>query len=498
MSDENMNNNEETAALFVSAQKKKKAEEEAKKKAAEEQAKRDAAEAEVRKMEQEVEERKRKAEEEKKALEEAEKKKQQERQNEAAKVEKVVEKVTKSPVVEKMSGGKQGSKLPIFIGVGVAAVAIVLIAVFAMGGKSSKASVDFANAEFAKEVKSSVEGFDIPFVYPESEFTKVEETTFEESNLITLSGGKSGIKANIAVGKVLSEDSDDNMVVSILGLNGAEDFAANLAYNCEECMKNLYGENVEISNPVTCDVSSNPGRYSYTCEFTSPDYEYGRCEGWYEPNSSGIYRLVVFSCVGAESQEDSLTQLTTTFADKNAADALMVPGGSPLESTENDGMIRISSCHMGIPVPKDRFQQNEKITSFTLCTDKNAASVIVHVMDADTDLETVAANNEVFMKYIREAVIKEGADFYLGDIVESRTIETEQEYSADTWACAYHADFKDVIGGVTYWERYFAAYWKDTTTDNVYLTVIVMVAPEVNRTQYQEVFEKSIKELTDI
>ena len=502
MADENLNtnNNEETAALFVSAQKKKKAEEEARQKAAEEQAKRDAAEAEVRRMEQEVEERKRKAEEEKKALEEAQAAAAYKPQQVKEAAMKAVENAS-----EKAQEVKKGGKLPLPAIIGAAAVVvIILIAVFALGGKGGKKgaadSSAIQEAKFEKAYTLSESGFDVSIKYPEELYSEVSEAKTEDDTVaVTFTpAGKKGIEAKASVTTVLLADKGFPLTKGLLGVVSAKTVSDLLKRTTRADAEGQEG--VEIVEEKTCDIASdNPGKYFYTLTFKN-DTEACSVARWLQANTKGEYKTVEITCKGAASDVDAVKALCGRFIDENNDKVLMIPGGSPLTSTTLNGQIDIDETHLGMPVPDDRFEKYPGIESIYRYTDENGASIVIVNTEVEWDPEAVANNRDIVLDFFRENITKDyGANIAYNDgTLVSRNMTTERIYDTNDWGCAFYQDYDDVIGGVNYWERCFAGYWRDVRTDKCYCVSIAMIAPAVDKTAYQEVMDKALTSLKDI
>ncbi len=525
MGEDYLNNNEETAALFVSAQKKKKAEEEAKRKAAQEQAKRDAAEAEVRKMEQEVEERKRKAEEEAERLRQEELHKDETKA--AAKASSVPKtSASKTSETKAASGDKPKSKAPLFIGIGVAAVAVIAVAAVALGGSgksesSSTASADEgvivtdtqATQDQGAEALSSVytpneARFDIPVAYDNTKYSEVTEEPFKGSD------GTEGIRIHFT-------PTNDAVPVDILmtdyyfsgsGMIGEGELgwvaASSIAKNLGEYTKTYWGElieGMEFSDELSTDITdsdSNPYSYNYT--FTAPEIPSGIGASYLVQNGNGDYKGIRIICSGSDKTTESAFDEVSNFLTVNFSNyveegkLLCTPGSLPPESTVNDEILRVEDIHLGIPVPSGQFKKNRESTDINMWCDKNGASIVVDYFELDAESGAVYENSDELADAFKDAMIEHGADSYLGGLCESRTYESDMKYNSDYWTCAYQTEFKDVIGGVDYHERYFISYWRDVTTGKTYFYIFITLVPYENRDVYMEIFDASLKDMKDI
>ncbi len=488
MSDEILQNqeNDETAALFVSAQKKKKAEEEARKKAEEEKAKREAAEAEVKRMEMEVEERKKRAEEEKLALEKAaeEAKNAQASAPVSAPVEPV--KTVSAKAVDK-------SKMPIFIGAGAAAVVVIIIAIFLLKGKGD--SVDYASLNMNAEYTSKASGYDIKFAYPDSLYPEVTENKTDDAlQILFKPGSKSSVITDVVVSP-LHNDKGEQVKTDSIAFR-AHDMNKTLEEVTKPQLESLFpGLNITEQKDSGYTVD-NPGEYSLTYTFTSDQYKSGKGYAWVEPNSAGEY-MVVLSCFAkAKEDQEAVNKVQQTFADYNAKDAFAIPGANPPDSTEVDGMIEDNTTHMGLHVPKDRFTKWEHTTNYCIWSDLNGAMIITCPIDTDIDFSdySIDLDYEKIMDTLRKHG-ETGVNSFFGD-VESRVLLSEEEIMDG--AFAYRAEYKDVIGGMTYWERFQSGYWTDVRTGKHYFVQIITVVPEVNKDIYKSIFDKTLASLEDI
>ena len=483
MSDEIMNNEngEETAALFVSSQKKKQAEEEARKKAEAEQAKRDAAEAEVRRMEAEVEERKRKAEEERQALEEAAKQAEAEKANVVDKLKSSVDvEEIRSKVKEKTEGKP---KLPIFIGAGVAAVVIIaLILVFALKGKGGK--IDFETLEFAKEYTVAEENYGVTVIYPESLYSALTEEKQEDDSvgLIAEAAGKKIPEMKIYVSEGLS--SSDAVLAP----------AGELQKQLEDFTK-ASTASLKTSEEKGADVTAQgPGKYYYDCVGTTESGKSCAVGSWIEYDGNGNIHDVMCMFIENSSDPSNVIKLRDLFEEKNSDDAFKIPGANPPASTDTDGMLELDEMHMGIIVPKDQFKRVEGDSSgMAVWTDNNGAvySILYKEVDFDFDMahEHAAEVQEMMNPLIEAAAGLKGMSG-----LESRML------MSDSWVSdlKYKGEYKDIVGGVTFWEGNYSSMWRDVRTQKYYLYDLVLLAPAANEDVYKGLFEKGIDRLQDI
>lgn len=511
MSDENFSNNsnDETAALFVTNQKKKAAEEEARRRAEEEQARRDAAEAEVRRMEQEVEERKRRAEEERLAIEEEEKalaegrltRRPAEEQAKPVKPKKVKEpREPKDP----SAGGK--SKLPIFIGIGAAVVVVIIIAVVLIGRKGGSASSDSVaqmettqlNDEFNTEYVSKEEGYDIKFMYPAGIYTEVTEEKGDGE--VTIHFGPQGI-GNIDTDIVISDYKWDNVdgliTAKNAGMSSAENFQNGFKEKIQKKAKELIPD-INVTEETSADVKSEETtRYYYKCSFTSAEKGNGAISAWVALNGKGECKRVVVCCRDKGENIEGCKKLCDTFTDKYQGESLMLPGNNPPKSTETDGMLEVEEMHMGIIVPKDQFEKAPLDVNYSVFMDDNGAQVIVQPIETETDLtsgEADISRDELHEKY--KALAESGANNYFGGL-DSRMFLDEAYDSHDT-TIDYTANYKDIIGGIAFWERYRIGYWTDVRTQKHYFYILITLVPEKNKDVYMQIFDRSLDMLKDI
>lgn len=501
MSEENINNsNEETQALFVSTQKKKQAEEEARKKAEAEQAKRDAAEAEVRRMEQEVEERKRKAEEERQALEQAAR--EAEAAN-ASQVDKLKAKVNtavntvntdaiKTMAKEKtVTVGK--SKIPLFAAIGAALVVVILVAVFALkgrGGSNKAADIDYSTLEFNKEYSINKEGAGLKFFYPEALYDQVSDgEDGEGANVILTSEAGTAPRLEVTV-------SPQDQEKGTLGLISAKDMQKGLAERAKDVLTRS-DESMNIIEEQSTDVSAdNPGKYSYRSTYSYGEGIFGAASSWYVVNEDG--KIMVVSCYVEEKGEnaDNAAKIRDLFEAKNSENALKVPGENPPKEAATDGRLEVDAIHLGLVVPKDQFKKIDTGSDdFSVWSDDNGAMFIVTYEDAgELTFDDYHENYEVFAQ-----AFKDSSDTSLNAILPS--IESRM-YLGDLQAPenrgGYFAEYRDVVGGITFWEGYCAGMWRDVRTDKYCFYSIILMAPEKNQDVYKQIYNTAVDRMEDI
>lgn len=499
MSDENYNNNEETQALFVSTQKKKQAEEEARKKAEAEQARLDAAEAEVRRMEQEVEERKRKAEEERQALEQAAKDAEEANASQVdklkAKVNTAVSNVNTDAIktmAKEKTVGK--SKVPLFAAIGAAVVVVILVAVFVLKGKGGKAAeaIDPSTVEFNKEYAVTAEGVDLKFFYPEALFTSVtEEGNAEDMDVYFKSEDESAPRMSVSL--------TNSGKMGNLGFVSAKTLLGLMEEGIKQATSALEGEGVTITfaDEQRTDVTSdNPGKYSYKSTYSVGDQVFGAISTWFEVNESGELYQVICDFHGPAENPDQFVALRDIFEAKNSDNALKVPGENPPKEATTDGKLEVDSIHLGLVVPKDQFKKSEFGTDqFSAWTDENGAMFIVTYKDAgEYTFDDYHADYESFYEYFKQQS-ETSLNSILPDI-ESRM------YLADLQAPenrgGYFAEYRDVIGGINYWEGYCSGMWRDVRTDEYSFYSIILMAPEKNKDIYKQIYNTAVDRVEDI
>ncbi len=512
MSDENLTNNEETAALFVSNKKKKQAEEEAKRRAEEEQARREAAEAEVRRMEQEVEERKRRAEEERLALEEEERALAEGRITRPAESQAKPEpaKKAKKPAAAKdpgIAGGK--SKLPVFIGIGAAVIVVIIIAVVALGGKGGSGSsaavteMDTAqlNDEFNMEYVSKEEGYDLKFMYPAGMYTEVTEEKGDGE--LTIHFGPQGIgmiDTDIILTDYKWADRDEIIMDYDQAACPPNKFQSGFQDRINARIKELIPD-AAIADEVSTDVSAeDAGRYFYKCTFTSAEKGNGAVSAWVAVNSKGECKRAIVCCRDTSEDKEACRKLCDTFTEKYSGESLMVPGFNPPTSTDTDGQLEVEEMHMGILAPKDQFKRYTLSDAFDLnysiFMDKNGASVIVNPIETDIDLSGDNNYTRDQIHGIFDEMAAKGVNSYFTDL-DSRMLLDESYDSRDT-TVDYTGNYRDMIGGISYWERYRIGYWTDVRTQKHYFYILITLVPEKNRDVYQQIFDRSLDMLKDI
>ncbi len=503
MSEENLNNGntEETAALFVSAQKKKKAEEEAKRKAAEEKAAREAAEAELRRMEQEVEERKRKEEE-----------KHARRRMFGGKAKKSKEKdIQTSGAGDGEAGGTttggKKSKKPLFIGIGAVVVLLFFILGLPGGGGSSSGSEADLSAEFNQEFMAQDPAYDIRIRYPDSLFSEVMELGSPEEGEYDVSfptPDNGGIGGGLQFDD-LTSDTGYKVTKGILGSISAKVIASSMTSYTKKVLENNLDQ-VEILSEELCDITAeDPGNYLYSCTYQYPDEGgkpvSGASTTWLAANSSGEYKYVNFFCQKSGEDTDSLKELCRRFAEENAGDALKIPGGNPPASAEAGELLEVEGLHMGIPVPAGRFEKNPNPQMYEMWSDENGASIISQYTDLemsrDQAKKSLDKNRDKWLDSFKNSLAAGGLNNFLSS-VENRMFVIDYTYPSDVKDCAYYADYKDVVGGITCWERYFVSFWYDETAQKSFISVLIFLVPEANHEEYQPIVENAIANLSDL
>ncbi len=494
MSEENMNNNEETSALFVSAQKKKQAEEEARRKAEEEKARREAAEAEVARMEQELEERKRRAEEERQALEQAAAEAKASGGNRVEKLKSAVNTAAGSGSV------KSKSKVPLFAIIGAAAVVVILVAVFALKGKGGDAGTgagaavaaaeDPSSIEFNKEYTSTVEGVDLTISYPEALFPQVTEEGNNEGTTITLGTGDESGAPTMVMANMLIEKGT-------LGFLSAKELQKTLTDMGKSILTDSDSP-VTIIDEQSTDVSAdNPGKYSYKCTFSYGEGAYGAYSSWLKPGKSGDIYAIAFFTVEKADNADGVAKLRDLFEEKNVDDAIKVPGENPPKEASTDGRLEADPIHMGIVVPADTFKKLDTGSDdlFYAWSDNNGAMFILEYKAIDEmSLDELPKEGQDVMDFFKERSQKGinqihpyvESRMYLGDLPSPDGVDS------------YNAEFRDIIGGVTFWEGYNTNGWTDVRTNRQYTYSLILLAPEKNKDIYKEIFTRAIDRLEDI
>ncbi|MCR5356495.1 MAG: hypothetical protein K6E63_03740 [Lachnospiraceae bacterium] len=506
MSDENYNSNEETQALFVSSQKKKQAEQEARQRMEAEQARRDAAEAEVRRMEQEVEERKRRAEEERKALEEAEKAMEEERSRQLdkakiveelksakEKISEVAPDLTKIPSKEEIK--KDPKKFMIIGGAAAAVVIVILVLVFALKGKGGKAAaaIDPATIDFNKEYVVSAEDVNLKFYYPEALYTEVtEEGDAEEIDLTFVTEKDSTPGMNLSL--IHSMDQGE------LGVISAKELQKAVSSGVKEAVSELVQEDgsaaVNFIDEQSTDITAdNPGKYSYKCTYSVGDDVFGAMSTWLEVNEAGKIYQVIYECYGKGENADNYVAIRDRFEEKNSDNALKVPGENPPKEATTDGRLEVDAIHLGLVVPKDQFKKADTGSSeFSAWTDDNGAMFIVTYESTDYTFDDFHENYEAFYEYF-----KEQSDKSLNQILPD--IESRM-YLADLQAPenrgGYFAEYKDIVGGINFWEGYCSGMWHDERTDSYSFYSIILMAPEKNKDIYKQIFSTAVDRVEDI
>ncbi len=489
MGDENLNGTEgqETAALFVSAQKRKKAEEEAARIAAEEQAKRDAAEAEVRRMEAEVADQKRKAEEERLALEQA-------AREEAYRAKQLA---NQQPIrdIKEAAGNKKG----VFIGIGAAAAVVIVIAIIAVVISSRGKKIDFETLEASKSYSLKESGYEIELTYPEEIYPEVTEKVLDGDNLQIFfqPENKNTVLTDFVISTPRSEKKDYTYTLDRVALFEPESKMKEITDAAKAGLEKI-APSATISNEKASEYSDdNPGKYFYTFSFTSDDFGSGAAASWMEKNGDIDYKVVTLYCMKSDEDDETVTKLRDLLYEKNADNAHLMPGATPPANADLDDMLKEETMHMGIRVPKDRYVRFGVTTNYSLWSDINGSMIIAYASPTDVDFndDSVSLDYEAIYEQL-ESLADTGLKYYFPDSVSSRTLINGERIGDGRFG--YTGEYKDVMDGVTYYEKYTIKYWTDERTGKHYFATLLMLAPEKNKDIYKQIFEKSLDSLEDI
>nr|MCR5000380.1 hypothetical protein [Lachnospiraceae bacterium] len=485
---------------------------EARRRAEEEQARREAAEAEARRMELEVEERKRRAEEERLALEEEERALAEGRitRQAAAKAAPAPAGKVKKPAAPKDPGAAGNkSKLPLYIGIAAAVIAVIVIVAVVLGGKggsgSSAAVAEMdttqLNDEFNTEYVSKEEGFDLKFMYPAGMYTEVTEEKGDGE--VTIHFGPQGIgmiDTDIILTDYKWPDSDTIIMDHDQAACPPNKLQKGFQDRITAKIKELIPD-AAIADEISTDVSADDAtRYSYKCTFTSAEKGNGAVSAWIAVNSKGECKRAIVCCRDTSEDKEACKKLCDTFTEKYAGESLMVPGFNPPKSTETDGQLEVEEMHMGVLAPKDQFKKytlsDELALNYSIFMDKNGASVIVNPIETDIDLSGDNNYTRDQIHGIFDEMAAKGVNSYFTDL-DSRMLLDESYDSRDT-TVDYTGNYRDMIGGISYWERYRIGYWTDVRTQKHYFYILITLVPEKNRDAYQQIFDRSLDMLKDI
>ena len=73
----------------------------------------------------------------------------------------------------------------------------------------------------------------------------------------------------------------------------------------------------------------------------------------------------------------------------------------------------------------------------------------------------------------------------------------DESYDSGGIHLDYTANYKDMVGGVAYWERYRTGHWTDVRRNTNYTYILITMAPERNEI-YHEIFDKALDRLQDL
>ena len=261
----------------------------------------------------------------------------------------------------------------------------------------------------------------------------------------------------------------------------------------EEMVKGIL-EEYKITDEKGTDLSADtPGKYYFDCTLTPDDKTVAAATSWIETNSNGDSVVVIGMFIEEGTDPANCIRLRDTFEEKNADNALMLPGATPPASADTDGMLEIDAMHMGIIVPKDRFKLLESGDEMSVWADNNGAIYSVIYKEAEFDFEMANAAKEEVQGMLKELAESAAGLKGLPDL-ESRM------FLKDAWLhdLKYQSEYKDNLGGVTYWEADFASMWRDVRTNKYYIYDIVLMAPNNNEDIYRQLFDKAVDRLQDI
>jgi hypothetical protein len=386
------------------------------------------------------------------------------------------------------------SKVPLFAAIGAALVVVILVAVFALKGKggSAAAPVDPSTIEFNKEYAVTTEGVGLKFSYPESLFTGVtEEGDAETVELSFTTEDESAPEMGLALYKFMDKGN--------IGFQSAKEMQNSLVKVVGGALKESEMQAV-IADEVSTDIASdNPGKYSYKCTYTVESEGVtvqGAATTWYVSNEAGDIYQVFFTVTDKAESKDNVIALRDLFEEKNSENAVKVPGENPPKEATTDGRLEADPIHMGIVVPKDQFKKLDTTgDNFWAWSDDNGAVFILRYSEEDE------GTMEYVLQYPDEAltVFKQMSETGINEIhpyVESRMFMGDLQVPENK--LAYMAEFKDVIGGVTFWEGYEASAWHDARTNRDYSYDLILLAPEKNKDIYKEIFNRACDRLEDI
>ncbi|WP_026658683.1 hypothetical protein [Butyrivibrio sp. AC2005] len=439
MSDVNLNETEETAALFVSTQKKKEEE----KIAAREQAKRDAEAAEVARMEREVQEQKAKV------------------KSQRAKTAKII---------------------------AVVIAAVVLIPIILLFIYTAMTSIDYAQLDFNSQYASSKDNYIYTFKFPDKLYGSVSENDYE-----------SGIQLDFAT------KADDMVKTKIIIFDeafSADELVTSASVNriapseridslSREAKRILQAEftNAQILDEESADLdATEPGKFFYKCTFKCDGYS-GGAQCWQQLNSKGDSKKILLICSKkGEDPTDSLT-LRDSFFDTNSDEALVIPGGTPLESATCTEYVSYDDKHMLIKLPGGRFS-HETVGSYEIWSDLNGASIIIGMSPMNLDFQSLT--DEQLISCYQQLL--DGAYVSKCGIFSNREALGDPSFSKSS----YWADYKVNCGGIPYLEKYLGTMWTDEQTKEVYWMTFEVVAPLKDKAIYTELFTNVSNSLEDM
>ncbi len=446
MSEENINNTEETAALFVAKQKKK----EADKKAAQEQAEINLKAEEAARMEAEIAEKKKKAIQRK------------------------------------------------IMAVVVAIVAVIItffIIINVMGSVKEIGKYDYAGLQYDSEFTPDSSDYKMVIHYPGALYTNVSDSLYETySRLIEFAPEnpeyvttKMTLEYMTVNSKTSKLETKNIAFVSPSWL--MDDLKKTAKDNINKYTTGAVITDLEVADPT----AENPGKYFYSCTFTSQANS-GEAASWFELSEDGVLQMVNVLCMAPGEDATDGKTVCEAFVANNADDAHLIVGMNPPSADAAlDGYIEYPDIDLKMKVPKDTFYPNDMDTYMTY-SDSNGAAIMIIPELVEGGFENYSFNTDKFMEACMER-----SKTRLGQVLQgvSNHEQFSPEYISETGS-DFSITYTFEQNGIKYMEVFFVSPYSDTLNGNDYFIEVEMIYPYANMDEYTALFTDSVADLLGV
>ncbi len=439
MSDEVLNNAEETEALFVAKQKKKEEDQ----KAAKEEAERKLKEAEVARMEAELKAKKAKA--------------------------------VKGRIIA--------------IAVGVVVIIATMSVIFSIrDAVTDIGKVDYAALNFDSEYMPKSSDYQVRIKYPGELYSDVLENSQSKDSILLefVPNGEGLVTTKVILDYISDSATKEKATKGFLSIKTPKLLTTSLTQFMEEKLKEVLPGAVTSDVVVTDYLADDPGKYFYSCNFTSVENS-GGVSGWYELGEDGVAEVVAVICMAAGDDPSDGAVLRDAFVAQNSDDALLVAGmNPPAKGSALDGQLEYPEIDLKLKVPKDQFFPR-KMGNYMIYGDLNGAQIAV----IPTEFEQGFANTNFDMeKYYENCQVR--SEERLGQMLIgiSNKQQFSPEYISETgmdFSITYTFDWDES----KYFELFFTAPWTDDEGKDYFLE-IEFICPFKNMDEYVDIYSGTI------